>query len=99
MRLQTKFVAAYIPALLLTGGGMIIIANRIVHKIILEQVVGRGWSELKNIESHSVPGFQKQQEHLILPDLESAAEQAGAVYAAALDNHGRVIANTDIVEK
>ena len=99
MKLQNKFLAAYIPALLLTGSGMILTANRIVHRIILEEVARRGLSDLKSIESHTLLGFQLQKERLLLPVLESAVEEAGAVYAAALDTHGRVLADTDIVEK
>jgi HAMP domain-containing protein len=99
MRLQAKFLSAFLPALILTGCGVIMIANRIVHRIILEQVARQGWSELKNIEIRTLPGFRQQKERLLLPDLETAADQAGAVYVAALDNHGLVIADTDIVEK
>jgi PAS domain S-box-containing protein len=99
MKLQTKFLVAFVPALFLAGGGMILLANRIVHKIILEQVARRGWSELQNLELRSMPGFQRAKEQLLLPVLETAAEEAGAVYAAALDNRGRVLAHTNIVEK
>jgi PAS domain S-box-containing protein len=99
MKLQTKFLVAFVPALILSGGGMIMMAKRAVHKIILDEVAHRGWSDLQNLEEKSAEGFLQQKERLLLPLLEGTAEQSGAIYAMALNTRGRVLAHTNIIEK
>src|SRR5690349_12146740 len=99
MKLQTKFLVAFIPVLFLSGGCLTYLAKRAIHRILLEEVARRGWSQLQSLEPGAVAGFRLRKERLLLPKLEWLCEQAGAMYAEALDPDGRVLAHTNLVEK
>ena len=75
-----------------------LIAKRVVHTIILEEVARRSWSQLQDLEPQSLMGFELSKEARLLPILSKAAEKAGALFAAAVDSRGKVLAHTDIVE-
>jgi PAS domain S-box-containing protein len=95
LRLQTKFVIAFIPALYLAGGGMIFVAKKMVHSTILEETARRGWSKLSDLNDRGVLAFAQANESGLLSILRSAKQSTGALYAIAIQPDGKVLAHTN----
>jgi len=99
MKLQTQFALAFIPLLGLAALGTTVAARKAVHKVLLEEMAGRGQTVLEGIAASTVPGLESGQEDLLLPILTSALAREGAAYVIVLDTRGRVVAHTNVLEK
>jgi PAS domain S-box-containing protein len=98
MKLQTQFSLAFLPILLLSGLGATHLAGRAVHSAILEEVASRGRAHLDGIAGSTVAGLETGDETQLLPILTASLEKEGAVYVMALNDQGRIIAHTNVVE-
>ena len=99
MRLQTKVVIFLILVSSLSAGLVIWFSTYVVHAVLLEEVVKRGFLATKSLPAVTASGIQTENEQALLSALQSGLERTGAVYAMALDPTGRVLAHTNVVEK
>lgn len=99
MTLRTKFFIFMISLLLLAGGAIIFFANRGVHAILMGEVAKRGILKTSRLPSEIALGFRNEDEAELLTLLQEAMRRSDAVYAVALDQTGRVLAHTNVVEK
>src|SRR5258708_6907507 len=99
MRLQTKILFLFVSAALLLGGPLLWTVQRSARKIDLEEVAERGKVKAVDVADRVINGFQTASETSLLPLLQAAQEETGAVYATAIDANGRVLAHTNVAEK
>jgi len=99
VRLQNKFLAALLPAGVAAASLMLLLIHRSVHAVILNELERGASAVAKAAAGDAEPGFTARSEPLLLPLLQSLQKRQGALYAAALDAHGVVLAHTTITEK
>lgn len=102
MTLRTKFLIFIISIALLSGGASILLSKRGVHSILVGEVAKRGilkTTGLRGEPGEIVSAFEEEDEDLLLAFLQEAMERTEALYAVALDERGRVLAHTNVVEK
>jgi PAS domain S-box-containing protein len=87
------------PAGLIAAGLILFLIHRSVHSAIMSDLEKNVLVVAKAAAQDAAPGFEAGSESLLLPQLQSIQSREGAVYAAALDPRGKVIAHTTIKEK
>ena len=99
MKLQTKFLTLLLSAGLLAAAVVLLLIQRSVHSIII------GGLEQSSIvlalaSMHDLaPGMETGSERDLLPALQKLQREQDALYAAALDQNGKVLAHTTVTEK
>src|SRR5687767_10102500 len=99
MRLQSKVLVAFLPVALASGIGMAFLTKKVVHTILVEEAGYRGLLKGADIREAVGDLFGGDMETSLLPHLQSSLENAGAVYAMAVDSRGRVLAHTNVSEQ
>ncbi|NKE69744.1 sensor histidine kinase [Candidatus Manganitrophus noduliformans] len=99
MTLRTKFLIFIISIALLSGGASIFFSKRGVHSILVGEVAKRGILKTTGLPGEIASAFEEEDEDLLLAFLQEAMERTEALYAVALDERGRVLAHTNVVEK
>ena len=99
MKLQTKFLIFFISLFLLLGGLIIFLSKRAVHSVLLQEVEKRALLNEVNLPSEMTMSYRTGDEDLILSLLQLTLKRSGAVYAISLNQEGRVLAHTNVVEK
>ncbi|WDT73864.1 MAG: HAMP domain-containing protein [Candidatus Manganitrophus sp.] len=102
MTLRTKFLIFIISIALFSGGASILLSKRGVHSILVGEVAKRGILKTTGLPGEPgeiVSAFKEEDEDLLLAFLQEAMERTGALYAGVLDERGRVLAHTNVVEK
>lgn len=99
MRLRTKFLALLVPVGAASALLILVLIRKSVHGAIVGDL-GRSATVLAQAAAQDAePGFRSRSEALLLPVLQSVQKNQGALYAAALDPRGLVLAHTSITEK
>jgi PAS domain S-box-containing protein len=99
MKLQWKvFVLIFLTAILL-GGPLLLTVRQAVHRILVEEVSQKGVLVTTQIVDRVSVQFQGAAERSLLPVLQMAQDQTGALYVMASDAAGRVLAHTNVAEK
>jgi PAS domain S-box-containing protein len=99
MRLKTKVLLAFVPAMIAASAIIIVLARQSVHHVLVEELAQRVLSRAAETAAASADSVATRREGAVLPGLQALAEQTRASYAVALDVEGRVIAHTNVVEK
>jgi PAS domain S-box-containing protein len=99
MRLQNKFLALLVPMGLAAAILILFLIQKSVHAVILNQLTRSASAAASSSAQDAALGFQAKSESQLLPLLQSLQKQEGALYAAALDSGGTVLADTTITEK
>jgi PAS domain S-box-containing protein len=99
MKLRTQFSLAFIPLLILSGVGLTQLARHSVHRIVLDDAADRGKERLEQLAVNGASALEKNSEQDLLPLLTNAMARLGAVYVLALDPDGKVVADTNVLEK
>ena len=99
MTLRSRLLALALPIAALSVAAMTLLARRAVVAIIVEQVSQRASSVADSVARQ--PGLpaalRRRDEAALLQELQGAL-RGGALYAAAQDSDGLVIAHTNVVE-
>jgi PAS domain S-box-containing protein len=99
MKLLTKLFLFFIPLTLLLIGSAVIISRSGTHKVLTGELNSRGLAQISgNIPAFS-RAFESRTETALLPLLQALKEQTQGDRAAALDQTGRVMAHTNVMEK
>jgi PAS domain S-box-containing protein len=99
LRLQKKFFVLLLPAGVIAASLILLLIHRSVHAVILNELNRSSSILAKAAAQDAAPGFQARSEARLLPVLQSLQKREGALYAAALDARGVVLAHTTITEK
>ncbi len=99
MKLRTKFLLFLLTLVLLSGGLIAALSRHQVRVILMEDVAKRGFLKAADLPASTVAAFRAGSEAELLPLLQEGLERTGAIYAIALDQKGRVVAHTNVVEK
>ncbi len=99
MRLQRKFLTLLLPTGLAAASLILFLIRRSVHAIVLNELERSSILLAKAAAQDAGPGFQSGDETALLPVLHSLQKREGALYAAALDSRGTVVAHTSVTEK
>ncbi|MFI5363449.1 MAG: ATP-binding protein [Elusimicrobiota bacterium] len=99
MKLQNKFLALLLPAGLVAAILVLLLIGRSVHSVILNGLKKNVAVVVQTAAQDAVPGFEAGSEELLLPKLQALQNREGALYAAALDTGGKVLAHTTIAKK
>jgi PAS domain S-box-containing protein len=98
MRLTTKLLLVFVPTAILSAVLLVASSLRAVSRNMIEDLrasaLERTMTKLPNWRA----GFRERSERMLLPRLADALPEYDALYAAALDPVGRVIAHTDVAE-
>jgi signal transduction histidine kinase len=97
--LRTKFLAFIISTALLAGGASIFLSKRGVHAILTGEVAKRGILKTAHLPAEVASAFRSEDEDLLLSLLQATMQRTEALYAVALDQTGRVLAHTNVMEK
>jgi PAS domain S-box-containing protein len=99
MRLQSKFLALILSAGLLASAAVLALIQRSVHSIIIGGIE-QSSVVLALASMHDLAaGIASGREADLLPQLQKLQREEGALYAAALDPGGRILAHTTVTEK
>lgn len=99
MKLQGKIFLLFVSIATLLGGPLLWTVRQSVRKIDLEDVAQKGQVKVLDLVDRIARDFPSQNEILLLPFLQAAQDQSGALYVVALGMDGRVLAHTNVVEK
>src|SRR5471030_1869671 len=99
MKLQNKIFALSSGAAILFGGALLWTVRQTVHHILLDEVEQRGLLAAKQVVEHAAPQFLNGSESALLPLLQAAQEQTGALYVRVINPTGLVLAHTNVAEK
>jgi signal transduction histidine kinase len=99
MRLQGKIFLLFVVAAILLGGPLLWTVWRAVRQVDMEDVTARGVLKVTELAERLTPHFSAGQETALLPFLQATQEQTGALYVAALNLSGHVLAHTNVAEK
>ncbi|HAF95324.1 MAG: hypothetical protein A2X34_02085 [Elusimicrobia bacterium GWC2_51_8] len=99
MKLLTKLLLFFVPLTLFLVGAAVIISGKGIHSILVDEVNNRGLAQISGNTKAFSMAFESGTEAALLPLLQSLKEQLHGVQAAALDQTGRVLAHTNVMEK
>ncbi len=99
MKLQNKFLAILFPSGLAAAGLILFLIQRSVRQAILNDLRRNVVVVAKAAAQDAAPDFQSENEAMLLPRLQSLQNREGALYVAALDVNGRILAHTNIKVK
>ncbi|HEX4048117.1 MAG TPA: PAS domain S-box protein, partial [Elusimicrobiota bacterium] len=88
-----------LPAGAAAAGLILFLIRGSVHSIVLDDLRRSATALAKSAAQDAEPGFRDRSEALLLPQLQDLQKRQGALYAAALDSRGVVLAHTTISEK
>lgn len=99
MKLRTKFLALILSAGLSASALVLLLTQRSVHSIIIggleQSSVVLALASMHDLAA----GMASGREASLLPLLQKLQREEGALYAAALDREGRILAHTTVTEK
>ena len=99
MKLQNKFLVLLLPAGLTAASLILVLIRRSVHSVVLNEL-NRSASVLAAAAAQdAAPDFEARSQAKLLPLLQSLQKREGALYAAAIDSQGVVLAHTTLSEK
>jgi len=99
MRLHVKVLIFLLLTALIFGSGVILFSKKAVYDILIGEAGKRGLLKTRDLPTATASGFRSASEPMLLPALQKSLEETGALYAMALDQKGRVLAHTNVVEK
>lgn len=99
MTLRTKMTGVFFVLALGSGGLILGLSGHAVTSVMTRQVAETGMLKMSDLSEELVPAFELSRESLLLPLLQEAQDEMQAVYVAALDVNGRVIAHTNVADK
>ncbi|HEX4048566.1 MAG TPA: ATP-binding protein [Elusimicrobiota bacterium] len=99
MRLQNKFLAFLLPAGAVSAGLILLLVRRSVHSAIMNELEKSLLTVTNAAAQDAAPSFESGSESFLLPRLQALQNREGALYAAALDPRGRILADTSILKK
>lgn len=99
MRLQTKLFVFFIPLLVLSGGLITFLSQKSIYNLAILEVARRGSLAAEQPMAAMQPGFENQDEKLLLPALLDVQDEIGALSVVALNQESRVIAHTNVAER
>jgi PAS domain S-box-containing protein len=99
VKLQNKFMALLLPAGLAAAGMIVILIRKSVHSVILDGLEKNVTSVAAASAHGAAPAFESGREERLLSQLLALQSREGALYAAALDARGKVLAHTTISKK
>ena len=99
MSLQNKFLALLLPAGLAAAGLILFLIHNSVHAVIVKDLESNVLTVTRAAAQDCAPGIEAASETLLLPRLQALQGREGALYAAALDTNGTVLAHTTIEKK
>ena len=99
MKLQNKFIGLLLPAGLVAGAAVLLLIQRSVHEVIIGGLEQSSVVLARAAAQEAAPGALSGKESDLLPVLQALQRRVGALYAAALDPAGRVLAHTTVSEK
>ncbi|MBI2386415.1 MAG: HAMP domain-containing protein [Elusimicrobia bacterium] len=99
MKLQTKFLALILAAGLLGSGLVLVLIQGSVHSIIIGGIE-KSSVVLALASMHDLAAAMASRREMdLLPVLQKLQREEGALYAAALDPDGKILAHTTVTEK
>jgi PAS domain S-box-containing protein len=99
MKLQWKVFLLTFTISILIGGPLLWTVRESAHRILVDEVSQKGILAATQIVERLSDRFQGADEKALLPVLQAAQEQTGALYALASDASGRILAHTNVAEK
>ena len=99
MKLQNKFLAFLLPAGLAAAGLILLLIHRSVRSVIMNDLEKNVLAVTKVTAQDCAPDFEAGDEVQLLSRLQSLQSREGALYAAAIDRRGIVLAHTTIKNK
>jgi PAS domain S-box-containing protein len=99
MTFQTKIILSFLGLTVACGTVSLWLFQNPVGAMITESTAHGGLSAATKLAKEAVPGFQSMHERDLLPILQSAEHDTGALFAMALDPSGLVLAHTNVSEK
>jgi PAS domain S-box-containing protein len=99
VKLQTKILLTVFMSATISGAFTVWFSKGIVETVVTQKMAQTGISQAVGLAESTADGFSAKDERLLLPPLQIAQRLSGAVYAAALDPAGVVLAHTNVTEK
>jgi len=99
VRLLCKFLAVLLPATLIGAALVLVLIRRAVEAVVVGGVERNAVVLARAAALDAAAGMASRQEVKVLPHLQALTQVKAALYAAALDTEGRIIAHTTITEK
>ncbi|MCB4756606.1 MAG: PAS domain S-box protein [Elusimicrobia bacterium] len=99
MKLVPKLTLFFIPLALMVVGTVLYFSRAQVHKVMIGEVEKRSLTLAQDTARSLGGNIESRNESAILPPLQQLKEQTGGTYAMALDQTGKVLAHTNVVEK
>jgi sensor histidine kinase regulating citrate/malate metabolism len=99
MKLQWKLFILTFSIAVLLGGPLLWTVRETVNRILLEEITQKGILAATQIVDRVAAQLQGADERSLLPVLQAAQDQMGALYVLASDASGRVLAHTNVAEK
>ena len=99
MKLLTKLFLFFVPLTLLLIGSAAIISRSGMRRILVSEVNNHGLAQIADNTQALSRAFESKTEAALLPLLQSLKEQTQGAQVAVLDQTGRVMAHTNVMEK
>jgi PAS domain S-box-containing protein len=98
LKLQNKFQALLLPAGLLAAALVLFLIHRAVHAVIMGGLERSSVVLARAAAQDGARGMASGRETDLLPALQILQGREGALYAAALDSSGKILAHTTVTE-
>ena len=99
MRLQQKTLAIALPAALLGGSLLAVVAQRATESIMIREAARRVLPQAEDAAARIAQAAATGREALLLPHVQAMQAFSGAAYAAVLSPDGVILAHTNVLEK
>lgn len=97
--LVTKILVFFIPVSLVLSFVVLFLMKQIVHTVLLKEIQKRVLTKAQDVAEALVDDVGYYEEFLLLPSLQMLKERLAADYALVLNNYGKVVAHTNVVER